>query len=1334
MFSKTLWKYVLREIRMTPGRFFSIVLMIGLGAFVYTGLVSVGPKMRYSLKKFQDETNMADLQISSTFGLDDEDLKVIKSEAKDAELELSYRKNLKIEGTEYKIELISKPERLERAVVTEGRLPEAFDEILVDANLSIDKSIGDSITFEKEKNLIELPDDKDALNNYTFKIVGKGRHCSYLVTGAENASAEGTPVSGFAIVPKEAFLLDKCQVVTIRYPKYMDLYPFGEEYRISLRQEREKLQNSLKNLPKEQLAALKEKVSEKIAEGEAEVKDARKKLSEAEEKLNDAQKKLAEGGEELKEGKSKLERETADGQKKINKAELDLKDGRKKLDDAKIALSEKKKELEDGEKKFSDGKKEYEDGKKKYQDGLREYEDAKAKLEDGKREYEKGLKEYEENKKKLEEGRKAYEKGLKEFESGLSKYQDGTEKYRNGLSQYESGQLKLQEAKNRLDEALQKLDEGRQRYQEGLEKIAENESALNEKKSQAEQAISQLQAAIEEIDKGLSAIDLKLSKIPQTSPEYAALLEKRAELEAKKSAFEMQKSQAEKGLSKIEAGFAEIKAAKERLESSKAELDSGELRYKAGLSEYNEGLEKAKAGAYELEKARAELAAASDELSNGRKSLDDAKRELDDGEIKLSKGKKELEEAAKKIEENEKKLADGKRDLEKAESELKSAETKLKDGEAELSDGRKKLKEAEDTLEEKEKEYRDGLKKLNQAKKDFKNGVEEAREKLSEAEIKLKDGESEYSDGKERFERESKDADRKLREAEEKIDDAKELMLKLKEPIYSVKDRTNNAGYNIYYDSGNRLDILAFIFPVFFYFIALLVSLTTLTRTVETYRGEIGTLKGLGYSNLQAMLKFLVYGGLSGLLGGIIGGLSGEKILSAVIFNTYGTNFIFKTPPDLFNFVNVLIGIAIGLITGLFSVWKAAKPYTEDSVAVLMRPKIPKAGSRLLLERIGFIWNRFGFMRKITLRNMFRYKLRMFMTVFGVAGCVSLLLFGFAIRDSIAKTIPAQYGSVATYNFIAIYDKDLGKSYMEEYNNILKSDAVKIHSSVLVKKLNWENYNGMDQPIVMIVPENSSDFPNFFNLKEPDKNGKNIDLKEIVITDKLAKIIGETLPKEIPFVENNGKKVILPVSRIANNYLWHYIFLSPENYEKFFGERPDYNADFIILNDGEDKEAFYLKLSENKAVLNVTKGETKSMENLLVSINFVVLMIIIISSLLAIVVLYNLNNINIEERIRELSTVKVLGFYPLEMTEYIYRETVMLTIIAIIPGFMGGIFITRLIMDRILPDAAKFYEEVSIFSYILSVVITVIFSIIVMSFVHKKLKKIDMVEALKGYE
>lgn len=571
------------------------------------------------------------------------------------------------------------------------------------------------------------------------------------------------------------------------------------------------------------------------------------------------------------------------------------------------------------------------------------------------------------------------------------------------------------------------------------------------------------------------------------------------------------------------------------------------------------------------------------------------------------------------------------------------------------------------------------------------------------------------------------------------LDYQKEGMVDLDKLEYYIFDRTDNPGYLGYKDSINSLDKIASVLPVFFFLLAIMICLTTMTRMVEENRVEIGTLKALGYGNLEISKKYIVYASLASISGSILGILIGSNILPIIISNAYES--LYSLPKlsiyyyKSYIIQSMLLSILCTVGASLFVIGVELRNKPSN----LMRVKAPKLGKKILLERITPLWKRLNFNYKVTFRNIFRYKQRMIMTILGISGCMAILVTGFGLKDSNVGIIERQFEKLWNYEAMVILDENTINEEMKEYNDTLnKLPGYKNNLSLHQESVIFSKEDMNNQEATLYVPEYTDNLYDFVVLNDRESGEEyKISHDGVIITEKLANLLGVSIGDTISMIDDNNTTYEIKVDKIAENYVKHYIYMSPIYYEKIFGEKPVYNMQLLNIDgDIANEDEISSKLLECENVINVTLTSKikKAMEESTANMNLVMVVIIISAGCLAFVVLYNLNNINVSERIRELSTIKVLGFFDDEVTMYILRENVVLTLLGIVTGSILGKVLHRFIIYTSETDTVMMYPKVSIISYVLSALITILFSIIVMIIMHIKLKKVNMIDALKSNE
>nr|WP_238655549.1 ABC transporter permease [Paenibacillus piscarius] len=559
-------------------------------------------------------------------------------------------------------------------------------------------------------------------------------------------------------------------------------------------------------------------------------------------------------------------------------------------------------------------------------------------------------------------------------------------------------------------------------------------------------------------------------------------------------------------------------------------------------------------------------------------------------------------------------------------------------------------------------------------------------------------------------------------------------------PKVYVTDRTINSGYAEYKDNADRLSAIASVFPVFFFLIAALVSLTTMTRMVEEQRLQIGTLKALGYGARDIMAKFLVYGTLASLTASVVGLAVGFTLFPDIIYNAYSS--LYNLPDVIKSFYPdyAVVSILVALICTAMTAMIASRVELRSNASVLMRPKAPKSGQRILLERFTFLWRRLSFVQKVTARNLFRYKQRMFMTVIGVAGCTALILTGFGLKDSIGSIAGKQFGGIMKYSALVALHENAPAAEQASYKQMIEQEpAVTGTLDVLQEAMTARAKGVNDQEVRIFVPSDAAKLPSFVMLKERTAD-RPLDLNAggAVITEKLARLYDLAPGDSLTVLDSSNEEFQIKVAAVTENYVLHYMYMPPAYYTEVFGKEPAYNTQLLnyTAQDKQWEDTFGEKLTANAqvALVSFSSRVGDAFDETMESMDVVMVVLIVSAAALAFVVLYNLTNINVSERVRELSTIKVLGFYDKEVTLYIYRENILLTLLGILSGGALGVILHRFVLSTAELDATMFAPLIKWQSYIYAGVLTLLFSGIVMVFMHLKLKRIHMIEALKSVE
>ena len=637
-----------------------------------------------------------------------------------------------------------------------------------------------------------------------------------------------------------------------------------------------------------------------------------------------------------------------------------------------------------------------------------------------------------------------------------------------------------------------------------------------------------------------------------------------------------------------------------------------------------------------------------------------------------------------------------------------------------------------------------------QQKIDEKNYLDKNNKKLNENEKVINQAQEQLNSVKEKLEllknidsKSYSEQVEKLNKAQKEIDDNKKQLnigkASLSEesyPRFSVENIRGLKNYAQFIDSASSLTFVANVFSIFLFVVSILVSLTTLTRMIDENRINIGTLKSLGYSNYQISKKYFVYGGLSTLIGTILGIIGAYLVIVPIIYNSYARFFTFNTPEIVYTPSILIAAFVISLGCISLAIYIPLRKNLREKSAYLLRPKAPSGGSRIFLEKISFIWSRLSFLRKVTFRNIFRYKIRMLMTIFGVAGCLTLMFIGFGIRYGVINISNEQFKVINKVDIAATYNPYIDNESVEKLQkNIDNNKDVKANTKVNMQLATFENNNEIVDSAQLITVD-KNEYKEYINLKDSSENEINIPKDRAVVSEKIAYLHKLNIGDSFNIIVNN-KEYTLTVGEINKNYFGHTIYINKEYYESVFKKQYKDNT-FLIQTTGGKKtvESVVNNLNDNSDIVNISDNSKiqEILDNFIKGIDIIVAVMVICSVTLALVVLYNLINVNVSERIRELSTIKVLGFYPSEVTIYVFREIFYLSGVGIILGnYLGYKMYLKIILE-LAGRGMMFSSKVPLVVYLLASGITILITIIVMIVMHKKLKKVNMVEALKAIE
>lgn len=1125
-----------------------------------------------------------------------------------------------------------------------------------------------------------------------------------------------------------------------------------------------------------------------IAEKEQELLDGKQAIAEKEQELLSAKATIADKEQELVSGKATLkdkEAELASGKATLEAKAAELESGKAtlsqkaaELESGKTTLNQKAAELESGKaaleakaKELSDGKTQLAAKETELASGKTELEEKMAQLSAAKTELSQkqtelnaakeqlSVKETELNaaKEQLSAAREELESKKEETAAGRAQYEAQKAAYEEQKNQYETAKDQLAQLGGQLSDVeaaqtevagqieaitaqLDGLTEEDEVYASLLEQktaleakqteLAQQLSTMHEQKTFLEQNIAAFEAASAEAEAQLVAAEAQITDAEnQLAAADAQLTEKEQECAAGEDELAAAKEELENGEAQVTAGLAQIADGEAQASAYQKQLEDGEAQLNAAKAQIEEGEAQIEANRSKLEEGEAQLAAARAQIADGEQQIASYQQTIQSGEAQLAEGRKT-------IADGESQLADAKQTISNGESQIAEAKQTIADGETQLAEAKQTIADGETQLTEAKQTIADGETQLADAKQEIADG----KISLADAKQEIADKEKELEDGKAEYEKAKADAEPEIADAKQEIADGEKTLADLKKPTWYVWGRDKVTSTESFGQDAGRISNIGKFFPVIFFLVAALVSLTTMTRMIEEQRQQIGTLKALGYSDGVIAFKYFAYAMLSTVSGALAGVVVGEKILPWVIMNAYGmlyTGLPYYMTPLNWEQGGLAI-LASAACTGVATIAACYKELAAGP-AELMRPEAPKNGKRIFLERIGVLWKHLNFTQKSTVRNLVRYKKRFFMTVIGIGGCMGLILVGFGLQDSITAIAKNQFVSLFTYQANAVLNSDVDESEKEA----LQTDL--------------ENYSGIDELLemycqnielqtdkktvdaVLEVPKELTNFNDFYAFRDR-KSGEVYEFPTdggAAISEKTATMLGVKAGDTVQ-LKKGDDIVDVKISIIVENYVRHYLYLAPDLYEELFGGAPDYNQ---LLMKYQDTSSNYetalgekIMTYDGVAAISFTSDLIDQIDNMLRSLDIVIVVLIVSAGLLAFVVLYNLNNINITERQRELATLKVLGFFDGEVASYVYRENMVLTLFGVIAGMGIGTFLHHCVIQTVEVDMMMFGRNVFPRSYGWSALITLAFALFVNFMMFYRLRKIDMIESLKSVE
>ena len=897
----------------------------------------------------------------------------------------------------------------------------------------------------------------------------------------------------------------------------------------------------------------------------------------------------------------------------------------------------------------------------------------------------------------------------------------------------------LADAKKQLSDAQKEYAEKKQEAEEeisdGEKKLYNAQKEFNDKIAEAEQKISdsekQLDDAKVKLAEGQAEYQTKINEAYQqlvdAQNQYSDGQQK---YNAAKLEYDTQIAQAQ---SKLDTAQNEFNAQYSQFyNTTKPQAETQLTILKTAIDFCNSEIDKTESKINDIQEA----VNADDEGLLG-----ELKAKLDEYRQKLDEYQKQYDDGMKQLADGEKLLADAKSELTTAQQEF---ETKKEDGAAQLADAKSQLDSAQTQLEIGKLTYENainnGMLELQSGQAQITEGEKQLEQGKAELEAQRTNGQKELKAAREKLTSGKHEANIQLTSAEKKLNDAQKTIDNLEDAKWYIYNRDDNPGYSGLIQDAERVDSIATVFPLFFVLVAVLVCLTTMTRMVEERRTEIGTLKALGYSNMAISAKYFIYAAVASLVGSIIGSVLGLATLPFVIVDAYGIMYTLPPTKLVIPWESVIGSTLVGMLCTCVVALVACYKELNLKPAVLMRPKSPKPGKRILLEHITPLWKHMNFTSKVTARNLFRYKARFLMTVIGVAGCTALIVASFGLKSSISVIADRQFSEITKYDEVYALSESGTKSEKEYLMSQFHADD-RFSSTLLNYQAGTTAYyddKNNSIGLTIVIGEDEKTFNDMFVLRDR-KSHELLSLNDsgIIVTERMSQVLGIKVGDKIHY-KINDDYYESKVTGITENYAGNYMYMTPEYYRYLTGREVEYNLVMTTLaediTDSEEDIANDWMKNDDIITVSLMAEKIASVNDMLKSLDIIVFVMIFCAGLLAVIVLYNLTNINISERVREIATIKVLGFYNRETANYIYRENVVLTLVGAAVGLLLGNMLTQFIINTIQMDMVMFPKNVNLFCYIMGFVLTVVFSMLVNFIMYFKMRKISMVESLKSIE
>lgn len=1287
--------------------------MTMLSSSVFVGLTGVGHNLRAIVEEPLAQSNSEHFQVSSPLRLKKADQDILNRLSDLAEIEYGQQGVFLFNGKHDIIVVHSLPKRMSTLQLTAGRLAAQKNEIVLDEQARKDGiNLGDTLSIRQDPAQVENGDNPylefSSLTGEEFLVVGFANSPRYLGNSSRGTTTIGDgSIDYFGYVTDGAFVEADPDIAYLRFGRLADQKTHARKFRKESQKLLVEIEDAFADRPTQIREEIITEAKEEIADGRAEVQDGWDELAQAEADLAEANQQLQDGWEEYRTGLQSFKDETAEAERK--------------LVDSESQLAAAHDELTVGEAEYQSGLNKYQNGLQRQREGEKQLDEAGAELAAGYQEIAAAEAQLEGITLEFVEAQLA-ELETRQAELDAAGQQLDETLAENGLTRDDvlAQAEELPQLQAQVEAALAEAEAGREQAQAAVDTLNELYPNLAEIVAVLTQTRDGLQLQIDELTEQRVEKETQVNELEIRVSELTALLEvtedesERQEIQNQIDAANVDLTETQQAIAVIDAQLAELEP---QLIAAQQQLDT--------LTAPQQALEQAEAAIAQLE-AQAEQLTQIQQMIEVINGLGAAQQQIDSAREDLLAAQVGLQEIAAARQE----LAAGEAEYEAAKTQLARASRQLKAAAEELAAARK-------LLDDGNAKYQEGLRKLAAGRAEFESATAAARAELAEAHQKLTDSQAEYDSGLQEYQEELPQATADLEQATVDLDEAEAELANVRIPVHSISGRYGNYAINTLESGADSMDGLTAIFASAFYLIAMLITFTTTTRMVDEERTQIGTMKALGYSRNAIAQKYLTYGTSASAVGGLLGIFLGHFVLTRVIVLAYlNETYLVDQPFWSMQLWAPVAAVLLSVAVTLIAAWISVRNSMRENAASLMRPKATAAGNRVLLERIKPLWSRLGFTTKVTLRNATAKKSRMFMTLVGVLGCTALMIMGFGIRTSVSAILEKQVSNVDRFDMQVVFNEDAPVEELAEMRKLIDANS-ELTTELFLTDGTFVDSAGMKQEFTAVVPFDVEDFYRLHPLQDRE-SGQKLDLVEskVIITEWFSVEADLADGDQVTLSDMYGVEVPVTVGDITENYVGHYIFLTPEAYQEAFGEAATTNTIWLKANQGVDLTELKEQLTESSAVLMIyqTSELDVALSSVVHSLNAVVFVIIAISALLAFVVLFNLTNLNVAERMRELSTIKVLGFRSHEVTNYIYRETWLLSLIGILIGFAVGKALHYGVVMVMSPPAVMIDPALEWPSYLGGGLLTVVFTLIVMLLVHRSLKKVDMVEALKANE